>query len=87
MFYISDRAHTLHFWVRFLVFNILSSSRRAGGMWESPVLRFPHFPRLARFLRAIVVLRQAFDAQAVAIEARQGKVGKVHPVIALIDGL
>jgi hypothetical protein len=81
-----DRAHTLHFGSVFWVLKSILSSRRAGGMWESPPLRFPHFPRLACRLIRRLVLRQTLDMQTVAIEAGQREGREVYPLIALVDG-
>jgi hypothetical protein len=52
MFYISDRAHTLHFGSGFwgLVLPFLVVAAEAVGMWESPVLGFPYFHRLIIWL-------------------------------------
>jgi hypothetical protein len=70
MFYISDRAHTLHFgpvWCSLYFFVVAAE---AVGMWESLVLGFPHFHGL--IVGDQVFLPESFHLQVVRVQAGNG---------------
>ena len=69
MFYISDRAHTLHFGpFGFLAFFVVAAE--AVGMWESLELGFPHFHGL--IVGDQIFLPESFHLQVVRVQAGNG---------------
>lgn len=69
MFYISDRAHTLHFGP-VEVPNFFVVAAEAVGMWESLVLGFAHFHRL--IVGRQILFPESLDLQFVRVEAGNG---------------
>ena len=86
MFYISDRTHTLHFLVRFLILVLFFVLSQPPRRWEcgNPWFWDFHIP-IVLIIGLPIFLPKSFHLQLVGVETSDRYSGKVHAVVAIID--